>query len=975
MKKITLRLLLLSLSTLPVTALGDDSDLYTSTTSVPPNVVFIIDTSGSMLWEGARDAYNNKISRLEVVQEAAEEAINKLGEENININVSLMGFNKNQGGHTVTKMTPINSPASREQLIDDIYDIEAFSSYYTPAIETYFNAKNFLLGEPLAFQSQASKNNRGTYTTDANGLHTYIKQVDDSLSCQKNNIILFTDGSSSLDNGVDARIHNLTLKQYPEGVGLPSGLSTTCKTPSNGNPQYNDPAQLKDSCGEELAHYLFKEKNIRTYTVGGFDTNPDVQNVLKNIAKFGGQGDEPNAAPQYFNASDKERLAEALIEVFRSIDTNSKTGFAAPAVAISAYSFIGNNSNQNVYFPLFSPKADTPWEGNLKRYKISKNGLLDQNDALAIDASSGVFKDTAQSYWSAAADGADVAAGGLASRLASPRNVYTYLGGNRDLTDASNSIAQTSASHYTTQTLTASQLNDIKLWVNGYKSDGSVRKEIGDSVHTQPLIFNYKNGNSTKAVLFMTTNDGYLHAVDLDDQSPSILYSFIPKELLSTAYKYYKKDINGNKTYGLDGQLSFYHQDVNKDNVIDSNDKLYLYMGMRRGGNSYYALDVSDLTKPEFKWQINGARHPSTTSGFEKLGQTWSKMTPITLSNQTDPVLVFGGGYDVSEDSNSVRTNHTVGNAIYFVSALNGQLLSTVDSSTTGAENMNSSIVSNIIPVDKDSDADIDILYAADLGGRIWRIDANNTLQVTLLADFNDGTRAGNRRFFASPDVSYSTAGYIAYKESQGATEVSKRKMGRFQISIGSGYRAKPLNTEVNDKFFLINDLDVTSTPGVPAPDPLGVTDLADYKTSSSTDVKRKRGFYLDLSGTGEKVLASSLSTSGKIFFSTFTPSQRNDSLSCEAGVAGSSKRYTLKPDLFYEATQTTDETKVVDGNPVVPPKPNPEVKEDSCKGNCATTPPILTGGPNCKTVINAQEVVETMCTDPILKTFWRERE
>ena len=40
---------------------------------------------------------------------------------------------------------------------------------------------------------------------------------------------------------------------------------------------------------------------------------------------------------------------------------------------------------------------------------------------------------------------------------------------------------------------------------------------------------------------------------------------------------------------------------------------------------------------------------------------------------------------------------------------------------------MTSGIVGNIVAVDDNSDGYVDLLYAADLGGRIWRIDFDNS--------------------------------------------------------------------------------------------------------------------------------------------------------------------------------------------------------------------------------------------------------
>ena len=176
---------------------------------------------------------------------------------------------------------------------------------------------------------------------------------------------------------------------------------------------------------------------------------------------------------------------------------------------------------------------------------------------------------------------------------------------------------------------------------------------------------------------------------------------------------------------------------------------IYLYTGMRRGGRGYYALDVSDRSAPKYLWQINGG-----SGDYVKLGQTWSKMIPATVNfkgNKTK-VLFFGGGYDPAEDGYSTRTDHTMGNAIYMADAATGKLL--WSASNSGADlslsDMRSSIVANIVAIDSNQDGLTNLLYTADVGGRVWRIDLDNTSTSAgsfakggTIADFNTGSSAG----------------------------------------------------------------------------------------------------------------------------------------------------------------------------------------------------------------------------------------
>jgi type IV pilus assembly protein PilY1 len=151
--------------------------------------------------------------------------------------------------------------------------------------------------------------------------------------------------------------------------------------------------------------------------------------------------------------------------------------------------------------------------------------------------------------------------------------------------------------------------------------------------------------------LYVATNEGYLHAINTADGSE--VFSFMPQELLSNLPTLYD-DASGSKVYGVDGPIGVWFNDKNKTGLLfdtsgnlDSDEHVYLYVGMRRGGNNYYALDVTDRSNPKLKWIINGG-----SGDFAELGETWSKpiVTKVKLNGTSKDVLIFGGGYDPGHD-------------------------------------------------------------------------------------------------------------------------------------------------------------------------------------------------------------------------------------------------------------------------------------------------------------------------------------
>ena len=186
------------------------------------------------------------------------------------------------------------------------------------------------------------------------------------------------------------------------------------------------------------------------------------------------------------------------------------------------------------------------------------------------------------------------------------------------------------------------------------------------------------------------------------------------------------------------------------------------------------------------------------------------------------------------------------------------------------------SIPSDIKVIDVNGDGYADQMYVGDMGGQIWRFDINNGANVgtlvtgAVIADFGGAAAADNRRFYHAPDVSVLSEGS------------SKDLM----ILVGSGYQAHPLDLGVNDRFYAIKDPDVFEKPltytKLSESDFYDATDnhlgdvsssnlLADQTTAyTAFNATTNHGWYIRLTGTGEKVLASSTTVAGVVYFTTY---------------------------------------------------------------------------------------------------------
>ena len=165
-------------------------------------------------------------------------------------------------------------------------------------------------------------------------------------------------------------------------------------------------------------------------------------------------------------------------------------------------------------------------------------------------------------------------------------------------------------------------------------------------------------------VVYTATNDGYLHAIN--SSTGEELWSFIPKEFLSNLTNLYFDPSTRYKQYGIDGNVVPVVKDEDRNGIIDGDDFVYLIFGLRRGGDSYYALDVTDKTSPTLLW----------TKSLTDAGESWSTPAVSRMDinvagiNDDKAVVVIGGGYDTAHDAaNWCSGRGVVVNVIHILTA------------------------------------------------------------------------------------------------------------------------------------------------------------------------------------------------------------------------------------------------------------------------------------------------------------------
>ena len=834
-----------------------------------------------------------------------QKAILAITNANSNINIGLMQYDSRyaQGGPVIYAMEDIN--AARNDFQARVKNMSAGGA--TPLAETYWEALRYFGGRTIEYGRTSSPPTQTA--AKENGNPNYY-QTPITETCQKNTIVYLTDGAPTYDHLSTAQINDLP--------GFPSSKKFCADNGST----YNYYSDANTSCLEFMAGWAadqdvaFRsdvpahagEQNITTYTIGfdfssGSRSEREAADLLKRTAAAGGG--------KFFEAKDAASLSSVFNQIIAQVLAVNTT-FSSPAVSVNAFNRATHLDD--LYFTLFKPRIGSHWDGNLKKYKIAFDSsgapiIVDVNGADAIDPINGFFASGATSFWtdsSDAPDGDEAKKGGAAGELTVARNVYTFTGSytdtngvnvpaNTDLTANINALDKSNA------TITESLLGIVGKspvigstpyrtslldWAYGLDvfdddKDGSTtdaRRIMGDPLHSEPALVQYGEvAGQPELVAYVATNDGYLHA--FDTLTGVEYFSFVPQELLSNLNVIFEDNGTQGKSYGLDGNVVPWINDVDGDGKIEPGENVYLYVSMRRGGNNIYSLDVTDKTSPVFRWVIKGG-----TGDFAELAQTWSTVNveQMKINGAEKTVLIFGGGYDTNQDVVTTRTVDSTGRAVYIVDAETGKRIWWAGPNGSGADlelaEMQYSIPARIKPLDMDGDGNIDRLYASDMGGQIWRFDMIGDNPIGFIggriADLAlDGSTTDNRRFYYPPDVS------LIYEEGSAPY---------LAIVAASGYRAHPLNTVIRDRLYMIRDYDIYKAPTtyttITESDLFDTTDNvigegSDSQISAATTaLSSAKGWFISFnepgSGAyiGEKSLSEPLILDGVAIVTTYIP-------------------------------------------------------------------------------------------------------
>jgi type IV pilus assembly protein PilY1 len=763
----------------------------------------------------------------------------------------------------------------------------------TPTAGTFHSAINYFKGQN-DYQSGVA------YTSPIQGW------------CQKNFIIFVTDGLPSTDPS-GANGSATTLMTAPGGVLAQIDALRALQTPS-------------------VPGYTF---DINTYVLGMALTDQSkVQ--LDAMAVHGGTDIGGHA----YYADNPAQLAAALAAI--PADIISRT-YSFSVASVSSSRITDENY---LYEASFTPVNSDPfWRGYLKKYNLNADGTL---GSVAWDA------------------GAN-----LAAQVFSTRNIFTSNNGGLITFDTSISGTRFGVG-------TNAERNAIVGYIQGdptYNPDGW---KLGDIFHSTPINVGTPNPffedvrdhnytytcNSAVAngfgkfrcdnsrtsanglrLIVVGANDGQFHAFKTSDGSEK--WSFVPPNLLpqlqnlahttnpsvlvhpylvdgpvTVADAWWKSaggTDDGTSKVNSDwhtmvifgegkGGANLWSSDSQCDsNFQDTEDGTYNhYCG-------YYAFDLTNAAAipTSYKWRLRGSTSAISASDRPYLGAPWSKMMVGRVRyNQGGQeyekwVGLIGGGYNGSDCSGGGACGvcDCRGKGFYVVDLSNGHILW---SYTYGDDtNMKYSIPATPAIVDTDQDGFIDTAYVGDLGGNMWRFKFCRSADMPNCGISGQAVNWTGGRLYNSATVQpiFQTA------------TVAVDNQQNFWIYWGTGNKETPKVTTTSDTLFAMKDNDRSTT--------YAIGNLKNISTAGQTygTAEAADGYYINLQGTGEKMLADPTVFGGVVYFTTYSPPTSGD-ICLQGGTASLYAIYYTSGDGAFGGSRSISLGAGISSSPMISMKP-----------------------------------------------------
>ena len=824
-----------------------DAPLFVST-AVEPNVMLLIDDSGSM----ANLVAGTGKTRMQVAKEVATNLVNTT----TGMRFGIASFNTSQGGQIRAACG-----SSKTAVTDAIADLSAAN--WTPLAESLYEVTRY-------FRGLDSYYNSGT---------SYTSPIQ--YRCQKNFTIVITDGMPTYDtsfpsndpNDPNGKLPNwdelapaTTSAMYPTFPQHSDGFKPSGNQGDEGYSLYlDDIAKFgydidmktsgNDTAGGSYQDVKYPKQNMNTYTIGFAASNQ----MMQDAASYG--------KGQYFTASDADSLTAALNDAIDDIRSMSS---ASASVATNSTSL---NTGSQVYIAKFNSEY---WSGTLLGAPITTAGVIGtpawNSDTSLASPNAGTrvivtYKPSGQRgipfRWPA--DTSNLTTTDLGSAqvtFLSSAAVLNYLRG-----DASNEGSGAGKFRSRPNTKLGDIINSSPQYVG--KPAGQYENEnVFRQAYESASYIAFRNAQASRTpMVYVGANDGMLHGFNASttgsDKGKELL-AYIPNQVYSNLKSL--SDKNYSHKYFVDGSPAV------ADAEVGGSWKTVLVGGLNKGGKGIYALNV---TNPATFAENNAASIVMWEFADADLGYTFSK--PMIVKTNAGWAAVFGNGYNNTVATPDASAVSSTGYAVlYVVNLSDGSLIKKI--TTKQGSDTTPNGLSSVNGIDADGNGTVDYVYGGDLLGNMWKFDLSATNTNNWKVAY--GTTNAPEPLYTAKDA----AGNAQPVTSRPEISFHPVNMDTFMVYFGTGkYLETGDKTSTQTQSFYgiwdngANVASVTTRNSLTLLQQTfseSVINGKKYRVPSAHVINwsSHKGWYQDLPVSRERSVGSPMLLKGILIYNTFTP-------------------------------------------------------------------------------------------------------
>lgn len=619
-----------------------------------------------------------------------------------------------------------------------------------------------------------------------------------------------------------------------------------------------------------------------------------------------------NSKGQFLSAQTPSALVDSLVTALAEI--SDRVGSSASVAT--------NSGSLNSGSKLFQARFDSArWSGELFAYNVNSDGTIDPSadwEASAVldqqnyDAGRTIVTFNPEID---AIPGGDIEGKGVAFRFPGDYTNPDPTDGLSDeqiaglLLNAPFDIATVDAGEIgQNQAYGSAILNFLRGQRSNEGTGLNFRRRdsvLGDIVDSDPQFagaprFRYPDNIASKSyaafresyagrdqMVYVGANDGMMHGFATENGEerlafmPSAVFENIG-ELADPTY-IHKNYVNEAPTI-VD---VFFENTTDPGTGTDGTWRTVLAGGLGSGGQAIYALDVTD---PDLFSEADAddiALWEFSDEDDADLGYTYGTPSMAKMHNG-DWVVAFGNGYNNTEaDGAASATGHAV---LFLVNAETGELIKKIDTEAGSVGSPNGLAAPSMVDVDGDSV--VDLIYAGDLEGNLWKFDVSSGNANSWDVAYSQGannlplfTTTANQPITTRPQVT-------AHPEESGG----------YMVYFGTGKYLESDDDNVfgatTQAFYGIWDKDDNSLDEFDTSDLLQQYITNQYSfdggendftlrdvTQTPIDFSAHMGWFIELiplqiegsgnaSNFGEKQVSNALVKDGRVIFTTLLPSQ-----------------------------------------------------------------------------------------------------